>query len=56
MVLYGFLLVVLAIHRYLRVDRAIDRLEYKPQGFLVEGLTLTALFAGALSIIWMFLR
>ncbi len=56
MVLYGFLLVVLALHRYLRVDRAIDRLDYKPQRFLVEGLTLTSLFAGALSVIWMFLR
>ncbi|HEX4467899.1 MAG TPA: DUF202 domain-containing protein [Gemmatimonadaceae bacterium] len=56
MVLYGFLLVVLALHRYLRVDRAIDRLDYKPQRFLVEGLTLTSLFVGALSVIWMFLR
>lgn len=56
MVLYGFLLMVLALHRYLRVDRAIDRLDYKPQRFLVEGLTLSSLFVGALSIIWMFLR
>jgi putative membrane protein len=56
MVLYGFLLMVLALHRYLRVDRAIDRLDYKPQRFLVEGLTLTSLFVGALSIIWIFLR
>ena len=55
MVLYGFVLLVLALHR-LRVDRAIDRLDYKPQRFLVEGLTLTSLFAGALSIIWMVLR
>lgn len=56
MVLYGFLLMVLSLHRYLRVDRAIDRLDYKPERFLVEGLTLSSLFVGALSIIWMFLR
>ena len=56
MVLYGFLLMVLALHRYMRVDRAIDRLDYKPQRFLVEGLTLSSLFVGALCIIWIFLR
>ena len=56
MVLYGFLLMVLALHRYLRVDRAIDRLDYRPQRFLVEGLTLSSLFVGALCIIWIFLR
>ncbi|HEY2379268.1 MAG TPA: DUF202 domain-containing protein [Gemmatimonadaceae bacterium] len=56
MVLFGFLLMVLSLHRYLRVDRAIDRLDYKPERFFVEGLTLSALFIGALSIIWLFLR
>ena len=56
MVLYGFLVMVLALHRYLRVDRAIDRLDYRPQRFLVEGLTLSSLFVGALCIIWIFLR
>jgi hypothetical protein len=40
----------------LRVDRAIDRLDYTPERFFVKGLTLSSLFAGALSIIWLFLR
>jgi inner membrane protein YidH len=56
MVLFGFLLMVLSLHRYLRVDRAIDRLDCQPERRLVKGLTLTSLLAGALGIIWMFLR
>ena len=56
MVLFGFLLLILSLHRYLRVDRAIDRLDYHPERRLVEGLTLTSLLAGALGIIWIFLR
>ena len=56
MVLFGFLVMVVALHRYLRVERAIDSFDYQPQRRLIEGLTLTAVLGGALSIIWMFLR
>jgi uncharacterized membrane protein YidH (DUF202 family) len=56
MVLYGFGLLVLALYRYLRVERAIDRLDYHPQRRFVEGLTLGTLFAAGLSVIWLFLR
>ena len=56
MVLYGFGLMVLALHRYLRVERAIDRFDYRPQRRFVEGLTLATVFAAGLSVIWLFLR
>lgn len=56
MVLFGFTLLVLALHRYLRVERAIDRLDYRPQRRLIAGITLSALFAGTLAVIWLFLR
>lgn len=56
MVLFGFTLLVLALHRYLRVERAIDGLDYRPQRRLIAGITLCALFGGALGVIWLFLR
>ncbi|HKN66046.1 MAG TPA: DUF202 domain-containing protein [Gemmatimonadaceae bacterium] len=56
MVLYGFLLMVLSYHRYQRVDAAIDALDYHPQHRTVGIVTLTAMFMGALSLIWIFLR
>ena len=56
MVLYGFLLMVLSYHRYQRVDAAIDALDYHPQHGTVSVVTLTAMFMGALSLIWIFLR
>jgi putative membrane protein len=56
MVLYGFALMVLAIYRYFHVSRAIDNLDYRPQGYFVEALTMSTLAAGALSLIWIFLR
>ena len=56
MVIYGFAVMAFAMHRYLKVDRAIERLDYKPTRALVKAFTLSALFLGALSLIWMFLR
>jgi len=56
MVLYGFGLVVLALYRYLRVERAIDHYDYRSQRRFVEGLTLATVFAAGLSVIWLFLR
>ncbi|HEY7236965.1 MAG TPA: DUF202 domain-containing protein [Gemmatimonadaceae bacterium] len=56
MVIYGFAVMAFAMHRYLKVDRAIERLDYQPTRALVETFTLSALFLGALSLIWMFLR
>ena len=56
MVVYGFGLLVLALHRYLRVERAIDRFDYRSQRRFVEGLTLGTVFAAGLSVIWLFLR
>ena len=56
MVLFGFGLMVLALHRFLRVERAIDRDDFRSQRRFIEGITLTTLFGGALSIIWIFLR
>jgi putative membrane protein len=56
MVLYGFGLMVLALHRYLRVEREIDQFDYQPQRRFVKGLTLGTLFAAGLSMIWLFLR
>jgi putative membrane protein len=56
MVLYGFALLVLALYRYLRVERSIDRFDYRPQRRFVEGLTLGTVFAAGLSVIWLFLR
>lgn len=56
MVLFGFALMVFALHRYLRVERAIDRDIFRSQRRFIEGITLMTLFGGALSIIWLFLR
>lgn len=54
MVLFGCLWMVLALHRYRRVERAIDNGDFQPQRRLIEGLTFIALFGAALGIIWMF--
>jgi putative membrane protein len=54
MVAYGFLVMALALRRYHAVDRAIERLDYKPDRLMVDLLTLTALVGSAAGILWMF--
>jgi uncharacterized membrane protein YidH (DUF202 family) len=54
MVLYGFLVLALALRRYHTVDRAIERLDYRPDRLMVEVLTVIALVGGAAGILWMF--
>jgi len=56
MVLFGCLWMMLALHRYRRVERAIDNGDFQSQRRLVEWLTLIALIGAALGIIWMFLE
>jgi hypothetical protein len=45
---------VLALHRYRRVERAIDNGDSQSQRRLIEWLTLIALLGAAPGIIWMF--
>jgi putative membrane protein len=54
MVVYGFLVMALALRRYHAVDRAIERLDYRPDRLTVEVLTVIALVGGAAGILWMF--
>lgn len=54
MVLFGCLWIVLALHRYRRVERAIDYGDFLSQRRLIEWLTISALLGAALGIIWMF--
>jgi putative membrane protein len=52
MVVYGLLLLGLALRRYREVDRAIERLDYKPDRVMVEVTTLTALVGGLAATLW----
>ena len=54
MVLFDCLWIVLALHRYRRVERAIDNGDFLSQQRLVEWLTFIALLGAALGVIWMF--
>lgn len=54
MVVYGLLVMVLALRRYHTVDRAIERLDYRSDHLTVEVLTVTALVGAAAAILWMF--
>lgn len=54
MVMYGLLVMALALRRYHAADQAIDRHDYRPDRLMVEVLTVTALVGGAAGILWMF--
>ena len=54
MVLFALLLMLVALHRFRTVERAIDRGGYEPGGRLVTALTLSVVLAGAFGIVWMF--
>jgi putative membrane protein len=56
MVLYGLLVMAFALRRYHRVSRAIERMDYRPDRVMVEALTMTALGASVVGIVWMLMR
>ncbi|MGH9836390.1 MAG: YidH family protein [Blastocatellia bacterium] len=56
MVLTGLGLIALAMIRFLRVDKEIDRGEFRTNRVMVWILSAAALIIGAFSVIWLFRR
>ena len=54
MVVYGLVMMLLALHRFRAVDDAIDHHSYHPDRMIVELLTITVIIAGAAAILWMY--
>ena len=54
MVVYGLVMMLLALHRYRAVDDAIDHHSYHPDRVIVELLTITVIIAGAAAVLWMY--
>jgi hypothetical protein len=54
MVVYALALMLVALHRYLAMDAAIDNGTEHRDRPLVVTLTLSVLVGGALGILWMF--
>ena len=56
MVIYALVLMLLALHRYRAVERAIDRDTFHSDRGLVTLLTVSVVLAAAGGILWMFRR
>lgn len=54
MVVYGLVMMLLAVHRYRAVDDAIDHHSYHPDRMIVELLSITVIIAGAAAVLWMY--
>ena len=56
MVIYALLLMLVALHRYRAVERAIDQGAYRSDSAIIMLLTISVVVASAGGILWMFRR
>jgi uncharacterized membrane protein YidH (DUF202 family) len=56
MVIYALVLMLVALHRYRAVERAIDQGAYRSDSAIIMLLTISVVVASAGGILWMFRR